>query len=143
MTNVTEECLFCNIERNVLPERKLFEYRHWTLILQLPEKLATTKQSAGLLIAKRHIVEVSDASADEAAEFVRIIKDASKRLCEAVGTTYLGQETVGFNQGGLTGQTIFHAHIHILPLAEEDPEEMKGHTGIGAAFKALRKERVK
>ena len=121
----------------------LHEYDHWKLLLQLPIKLRETKQSAGMLVPKRHIAEVSDASADEMAELATIIKDASSRLCIATGTTYTGQETVGFNQGAQAGQTIFHAHVHILPVAEEDPEEMKGHTGIGAAFKALRKERVK
>jgi len=137
------ECIFCDLDKHLFPGQLLFEYKNWVLVLQLPEKLATTKQSAGMLVSKRHIVEVSDADSNEAQEFVEIIKDASRRLCDAVNVTYMGQETVGFNQGGLTGQTVFHAHIHILPLAEEDPDEMKGHTGIGAAFKALRKELVK
>jgi len=139
---MSQDCTFCDFEKRVAPERRLHEYEYWRLFLQLPEKLRTTKQSAGLLVPKRHVVEVSDVSDAEAKELLTIIKDASARLCGAVGTTYTGQETVGFNQGAEAGQTIFHAHVHILPVAAEDPEGIKGHTGIGAAFAALRKERV-
>lgn len=55
---------------------------------------------------------------------------------------YAGQESVGFNQGELIGQTVKHAHVHIFPVAEEDPEELKARVGISAAFEALHREKL-
>ena len=72
-----------------------------------------------------------------------IIRDASERLCRSAGMTYRGAETVGFNQGIDAGQTVHHAHVHILPATEEDPVELRRRGGIGGAFEELRKNRVK
>lgn len=109
----------------------------------MPDKLLKTKQAAGLLISRRHFAELPDASSDEVIELKNILKDAAQKLCDATGTTYTGQETIGFNQGAEAGQTVFHCHVHLLPVAEEDPEELKTRAGIGGAFEALRRERLR
>lgn len=124
------------------PERILHEYDFWWLVLQLEEKRQSTKQSAGMLIAKRHIENVSLANELEAAELVAVLKDSAQILCDATGTRYTNQETVGFNQGNEAGQTVMHAHVHILPVSESDPSELKVRGGIGGAFEALRRERL-
>ena len=71
-----------------------------------------------------------------------ILKDAASRLCDRVGVTYAGQETIGVNHGAEAGQTVFHSHVHVLPVAVEDPAELKVRAGIGGAFEALRRERL-
>jgi diadenosine tetraphosphate (Ap4A) HIT family hydrolase len=146
MSNI-QNCIFCisNPANGVADnpaDRVLKGYNSWWLILQPEAKRAATKQSAGLLITKRHIAVASEVNADEAAELFTIFKDAAKVLCETVGTTYTGQETIGFNEGAAAGQTINHAHVHILPVAEEDPEVLKVRGGIGGAFEALRSQRL-
>lgn len=122
--------------------RLIKEYENWYLFLQTPEKLKNTKQTAGLMISRRHFENTSDANETEAAELVHMIKDASQALCERVGVAYTNQESVGFNQGKDAGQTQFHAHVHILPVAKEDPRALKVRGGIGGAFEALRRERL-
>lgn len=112
-------------------------------MLQLDEKLKLTRQAAGLLVANRHIESPSDATNKEFGEVAKIVKESARLLCEKVGATYTDQEIVGFNQGVEAGQTVLHAHIHILPIAEEDEPEMKVRAGIGGAFEALRKDRMK
>ena len=137
-----KECIFCNF-KELSKGEYLYDYEFWRLILQSAEKRQKTKQAAGMLVSKRHMVEVVDADSEEFIELSKIIKDAAKKLCVATGTTYLEQETIGFNQGINAGQTVMHAHVHILPSAQEDPETMKIRGGIGGAFEALRKERLK
>jgi diadenosine tetraphosphate (Ap4A) HIT family hydrolase len=142
-----EPCIFCidnpaaGVGGNPAdPILKAYDY--WWLIIQPAAKRAKTKQAAGLLIPKRHVAVVSELEPEEAAELLAIYKDASKVLCDTVGVTYTGQETVGFNEGLAAGQTVQHAHIHVLPVAEEDPEALKARGGIGGAFEALRAERL-
>ena len=140
-------CIFC-ISDQATPisddpaNRVIKAYKHWWLVLQPEAKRQKTKQAAGMLIAKRHVEVPSKLNAQEAAELFAIYKDASQALCEHVGVTYTGQETVGFNEGAMAGQTIHHAHIHVLPVAQEDPEALKVRGGMGGAFEALRSERL-
>lgn len=134
------DCPFCNFDHSI--SKHIYAYEHWSLFLHFDKKRAETRQSAGLVASKEHIEKPEDASAEVWAELQRIISDASERLCKAVGVTYVGQEADGFNQGELIGQTVKHAHVHIFPVAEEDPEELKGRAGMGAAFEALHRERL-
>jgi diadenosine tetraphosphate (Ap4A) HIT family hydrolase len=143
----SESCIFCiNNEKigtaGVSPDRILDSYDYWWLILQPEAKREKTKLAAGMLIAKRHIEIVSHITSEEAAEVMHIIKPAAQSLCEAVGSTYTDQETVGFNQGSEAGQTVKHAHVHVLPVSIEDPVELKVRGGIGGAFEALRESRL-
>lgn len=141
------DCIFCldpdtKSSHGVGNERVVKEYDHWWLLLQRADKLETTKQAAGLLVFKQHIANVTDAGDDAAVELSRVIKESARLLCEKVGTTYTDQETVGFNQGEQAGQSISHAHVHVLPVSAEDPDDLKVRAGIGGAFEALRNERL-
>jgi diadenosine tetraphosphate (Ap4A) HIT family hydrolase len=141
------ECVFC-IHPDVhssqgIPEDKFIkEYSNWWLFLQRVDKLKSTKQAAGLLISKEHLSNVTDVNEGAKSELLLVVKDAAKLLCAKVGSTYTGQESVGFNQGAEAGQTVMHAHVHLLPVSEEDPPQLKVRSGIGGAFEALRRERV-
>ncbi len=147
MTETGKACIFCISDPDVPisddpADRVIKGYDNWWLILQPEGKRQKTKQAAGMLIAKRHVRVPSELNAQEAAEVFAIYKDASQALCAYVGVTYTGQETVGFNEGAMAGQTVNHTHIHVLPVAEEDPGVLKVRGGIGGAFEALRTERL-
>lgn len=140
-------CVFCinsitHSSEGVSKDRFIKEYGNWWLFLQRADKLESTKQAAGLLISKQHYSNVTDLDEDAKSELLSIVKDAANLLCEKVGSTYTNQESVGFNQGTEAGQTVMHAHVHILPVSKEDPDELKTKGGIGGAFEALRKERL-
>lgn len=73
---------------------------------------------------------------------VRILHDSSLALCQAVDVEYAGQTRFGANEGPDAGQTVQHAHVHILPVAKSDPPELKIRGGIGGAFEALHQARL-
>ena len=124
------ECVFCidpttRSSTGVGHNRIIKEYEHWWLLLQRDDKLLSTKQAAGLMVAKKHLDNVTDTDDGAIVELIRFTKEAARLLCEKVGTTYTNQETVRFNQGIEAGQTIMHAHVHILPVCQEDPQTLK------------------
>lgn len=136
-----ETCPFCDISKST--SEKIHSYEYWNLFLQNEEKRRSTRQAAGFLALKRHEPAVINATAEEWAEVRQVVEDAAARLCERIGLSYTHQEITGFNRGADAGQTVQHAHIHVLPIAQEDPVELKGRAGIGAAFEALHRERTK
>ena len=138
---MNDACPFCDISKATA--EMFYSYEFWNLFLQNKEKRQGTRQAAGFLALKRHEPATTDTTHKEWDEVREIIKDAAGRLCERVGVNYADQEVVGFNCGRDAGQTVQHAHIHILPIAEEDPAELKGRAGMGAAFEALHRERMK
>ena len=138
---MNETCPFCNTAESV--STKIHAYDFWDLFLHAEEKRMATRQAAGFLALRRHVPSVADIESGEFLEFQRTIKDAARRLCDDIGVTYSDQEVVGFNRGADAGQTVQHAHIHILPIAKEDPAELKGRAGMSAAFEALHRERIK
>lgn len=133
-------CPMCNTKLSI--SSLIYEYDHWNLFLHADEKRQKTKLAAGFLATKNHIAVPVEASAEAWAELQAIVKDASSRLCQAAESTYLDQETVGFNQGEYTGQTINHAHVHVFPVSEEDPIELRARGGMSGAFEALRRDRL-
>ena len=139
--HMNEICPFCNTENSI--SKKIHSYEFWDLFLHAEEKRQITRQAAGFLALKRHEPSVINIEEGEWGEVRQIIADAAMRLCVEVGTTYSNQEITGFNRGVDAGQTVEHAHIHIFPIAEEDPIELKGRVGMSAAFEALYRERIK
>lgn len=140
-------CIFCISNpdagtNGIGPERIVHGYENWWLVLQPEAKREKTKQAAGMLVTKRHVEVPSMILPEEVLELHASIKDASAKLCAMVGSVYMDQETVGFNEGPEAGQTVEHAHVHILPVSESDPSELKVRGGIGGAFEALRAERI-
>lgn len=145
--SIEDGCIFCIDDpalgsSRVEPDSIIDGYDYWWLILQPEAKREKTKQAAGMLVAKRHIDIVSMVTSAEAVELINCVKSAAETLCRTVGTKYTNQETVGYNQGPDAGQTVSHAHVHILPVSEEDPQELKMRGGIGGAFEALRQARL-
>jgi diadenosine tetraphosphate (Ap4A) HIT family hydrolase len=140
-------CIFCINDvttgtPDVSPERILHAYDHWWLVLQPPKKRERTVQAAGMLILKRHAISPSNCRPEEFADIPAILHDASNRLCRAVGAEYDGQTRLGFNEGPEAGQTVMHTHLHLLPVSDSDPAELKVRGGIGGAFEALRTLRL-
>jgi len=76
-----------------------------------------------LVIPRRHIETAFEASAQEQAELWRAI-DAVKA---ALDVRYSPDGyNVGFNAGAVAGQTVAHAHIHVIPRRRGDMPDPRG-----------------
>jgi ATP adenylyltransferase len=76
-----------------------------------------------LVIPKRHIATIWELADDEYADIFKLvkqIKDLIQKKFEPQGIN------VGVNCGEAAGQTVFHAHIHIIPRYTGDVPNPRG-----------------
>ena len=145
-----KSCIFCiedpaigTGDGGIEPGRILKRYNAWWLILHREEKRTEMgRVAAGFFVARRAVALIGQLPAEDFGEIVTIVHDAARTLCIAVRSTYTNQYTVGLNEGIEAGQNIAHAHVHIFPVCQQDPKELKVRAGIGGAFAALRNERL-
>lgn len=90
-----------------------------------------------LVIPYRHIDTVFDMSGQETADAWQLVKTVRKML--------LGQDSsivgfnVGVNCGASAGQTVPHAHIHVIPRRAGDAHDPAG--GVRGAVPGMRRYR--
>jgi diadenosine tetraphosphate (Ap4A) HIT family hydrolase len=65
-----------------------------------------------LVVARRHVADVFDLTADEITEVIELIRAARMRIARSLNPTGFN---VGVNVGRDAGQTIPHVHVHIIP----------------------------
>ena len=76
-----------------------------------------------LVIPKRIVAEIFDLNEDEYSSCFNLVKDVKKILEEKFKPDGFN---IGINNGEKAGQTIFHAHIHVIPRYSGDVENPRG-----------------
>ena len=110
----TTECIFCNLDRAILAETDLS--------LAFPDTFPVS-QGHTLVIPKRHMETIWDMTSDEYADvfdLIRKVRDILKAKFDPDGFN------VGVNCGEAAGQTVFHAHVHIIPRYVGDVPNPRG-----------------
>jgi diadenosine tetraphosphate (Ap4A) HIT family hydrolase len=110
----TTECVFCNLDRAFLAETDLSR--------AFPDTFPVS-QGHTLVIPKRHIETIWDMTNEEYADvfdLIRKVKDILKAEFDPDGFN------VGVNCGEAAGQTVFHAHVHIIPRYIGDVPNPRG-----------------
>jgi diadenosine tetraphosphate (Ap4A) HIT family hydrolase len=108
------ECIFCNLDRAPLAETDL----SLAFLDTFP-----VSQGHTLVIPKRHIETIWDMTSEEcsdAFDLIRKVKDILKGKFNPQGFN------VGMNCGEAAGQTVFHAHIHLIPRYYGDVPNARG-----------------
>ncbi|AND79843.1 HIT family protein [Streptococcus pantholopis] len=108
-----ENCLFCKIAEGQIPSAKVYEDEHTLAFLDISQ---TTKGHM-LLIPKKHVrntLEMDEGLAQTV--FARLPKLA-RALQKA---TKAGGMNIINNNEEIAGQTVFHAHIHLIPRYSTD-----------------------
>lgn len=101
-------CLFCKMVKKEIPAKVLFETEDLLAFHDIHPQAPTHV----LVITKKHIVSLADATPEDEALLGRLLASA-KRVAEETGIGTSGYRTV-VNSGPHAGQSVFHVHMHVL-----------------------------
>jgi histidine triad (HIT) family protein len=101
-------CLFCKIVSREIPSKIVLENDHVVAF----EDIRPAAPTHALVIPKKHIVGIRDATPDDAALLGQLLL-AAREVGEKLGLGESGYRVV-VNQGPNAGQSVFHLHVHVL-----------------------------
>tara|TARA_B100000963_G_scaffold231218_1_gene201805 strand:- start:912 stop:1310 length:399 start_codon:yes stop_codon:yes gene_type:complete len=116
MSDPNNPCLFCNSKESGIAHENNLAYASY-------DKYPVSKYHC-LIIPKRHINDYFDLTDEELIACDRLIKIIKKEILDQ------DQSVKGFNLGTnvgkVSGQSIMHCHIHLIPRRENDVENPQG-----------------
>lgn len=111
-------CPFCQFKRgDALPV--VLENDHCRFI-QPPEDVLI---GSGLIVPKAHRETVFDLTADEWASTFSLLQEAKALLDKRFAPQGYN---IGWNNGAVAGQEVFHVHLHVIPRFADEPLAGKG-----------------
>jgi diadenosine tetraphosphate (Ap4A) HIT family hydrolase len=76
-----------------------------------------------LIVVRRHVANVFEIREEELSDAVRLIRSAQERINRKYQP---GGYNVGINVGKAAGQTVMHAHFHLIPRYIGDSTDPTG-----------------
>ena len=116
MSNLTEECLFCNKAK-----QKIIYTSNFFFVVR--DSYPVTKLHT-LIIPHRHVSNFFDLYSDELIDLNQILKNQRKSLLNL--DKKISAFNVGVNAGVDAGQSIMHCHIHLIPRRKGDIKNPRG-----------------
>ena len=116
MRDPNNPCLFCNINESGLAEENDLAYASY-------DSFPVTDMHC-LIIPKRHVKDYFDLTDEEIIACNMLIKNIMKEI-EFKDPKVKGFN-IGTNAGKISGQSILHCHIHLIPRREGDVENPQG-----------------
>ena len=116
MKDPNNPCLFCNIEKSGCAHENELAYASY-------DSYPVTEHHC-LIIPKRHIKDYFDLSNKELVacnDLIQIVKDEIIKKDSSVKGFNLGT-----NIGKVSGQSILHCHLHLIPRREGDVNNPQG-----------------
>lgn len=109
-----DNCIFCKIIAGEIPSSKVYEDDQVLAFLDISQ---ATKGHT-LVIPKEHVRNVLDMSAETAETVFSRVPKIARAVQKATGAS--GMNILNNNEE-VAGQTVFHAHIHLVPrYSKED-----------------------
>lgn len=105
-------CIFCQIINGEIPSTKVYEDNDVLAILDISQ----TTYGHTLVIPKKHYDNILEMPSDELSNLIVKTQDIAKKIIknlDAKGCNILA------NTNEVAGQTVMHAHIHIIPRYDE------------------------
>lgn len=108
-------CPFCHLSDRLI----LAESEHAMAI----EDAYPVSPGHALVLPRRHLLDLFDLKPDELAEIFALVGQIKRQLAMALSPEGFN---VGVNIGKAAGQTILHAHVHVIPRYQGDVSEPLG-----------------
>lgn len=107
-------CIFCRLQREIIAETRLS--------LAVFDTFPVSKGHA-LVIPRRHVATIWDMTDDEYADAFLLVREVKDVLQGRFGADAFN---VGVNCGEVAGQSVWHAHIHVMPRYAGDIPNPRG-----------------
>ena len=116
MSSTEDSCPFCDLDSaRVLEDNEHAE--------ALRDGYPVTELHT-LVIPKRHVATYFDLTDEERQSIHELLQSQQEKI-EAEDKSVQGFN-IGWNCGEVAGQTVFHAHVHLIPRREGDVENPRG-----------------
>ena len=116
MKDPNNPCLFCNIKESGLAKENNLAYASY-------DSYPVSKGHC-LIIPKRHARDYFDLSNDEIIACNDLIKEIKNEIIKKDSS--VKGFNIGSNAGKISGQSILHCHIHLIPRRTGDVENPQG-----------------
>jgi diadenosine tetraphosphate (Ap4A) HIT family hydrolase len=109
-------CPFCSVDR----ERISIETEH---ALALPDAFPVADGHT-LIVPRKHVSSIYELTAPEQTAIWRLVGQVREQLLASMSP--VDGFNIGFNDGLSAGQTVMHAHVHIIPRRTGDVPDPRG-----------------
>ena len=116
MKDPNNPCLFCNIKESGLAKENNLAYASY-------DSYPVSKGHC-LIIPKRHARDYFDLSNDEIIACNDLIKEIKNEIIKKDSS--VKGFNIGSNAGKISGQSILHCHIHLIPRRNGDVQNPQG-----------------
>ena len=116
MKDPNNPCLFCNIKESDLVKENDLAYASYDSY--------PVSEGHCLIIPKRHVKDYFDLFNDEIIACNDLIKEIKNEIIKKDNS--VKGFNVGSNAGKISGQSILHCHIHLIPRREGDVDNPQG-----------------
>lgn len=115
-----EECPYCNLFTD---EKQQIALENETCYFIQKEAEQQVLEGSGLIIPKLHKQNVFDLSDQEWSDTRELLLIAKKLLDKEYSPDGY---SIGWNTGKTGGQSIYHAHLHVIPRFNDEPYAGRG-----------------
>ena len=106
-------CIFCKIVAGEIPCKKIYED---DLVLGMLD-ISQTTRGHSLLLPKKHYENILEMPKEELDHMINVVQDLSKHLMNKLDANGIN---VLSNIKEAAGQSVLHAHIHLIPRYDEN-----------------------
>jgi len=107
-----DSCVFCAIAAGKIQSYKVYEDDSFLAFLDInPATYGHT-----LVIPKKHYADILEVPFDESGPYLRVVQKVATAVARAVTTDGFRVLT---NKGKTAGQSVFHVHMHVIPMGED------------------------
>jgi len=114
MSDANDPCIFCKVPREIIAENQ-HAYASWDTY--------PVSQGHALVTPRRHVRTIWDMDDAEYAECFLLVREVKKLLDARFKPDGYN---VGANCEAAGGQSVWHAHIHVIPRYAGDVENPRG-----------------